>query len=186
MFVEYSILSLLIAGWLRLLNARLVLATGMAVALLVLNVTFAWTSGVLGYVLGILPSWLPQGMIVDYLSLIQFPAVRSALDLYYMGWLGVLFLFSMTFFKSGLAKRPVHSLEFAVLTSLVLPVEVYLFDRGKFNIHVMDAQVGTALRSFTNADLLGALVLALSALAVVDSMVLKDGAGRPARGGLEP
>jgi hypothetical protein len=182
--MEYSILSLLIAGWTRVLNARLVLGTGMAVALLVLNVAFAWTSGVLGYVLGTLPTWLPQGMIVDYLSLIQFPAVRSALDFYYLGWLGVLFLLSMAFFKSGLAKRLVHSLEFAVLTSLALPVEVYLFDRGEFNIHVVDAQVGTSLQSFTNFDLLAVLVIALSVLAAVDSTVLKDGAGRPARGGL--
>ena len=92
----------------RRFSTRLVLATGMAVSLLVLNVAFAWTSGVLGYVLVAVPSWLPQGVIVDYLALIQFPAVRSALDFYYLGWLGVLFLLSMAFFRSGIAKRLVH------------------------------------------------------------------------------
>jgi hypothetical protein len=168
LFAEYAVLSLLVAGWMRLLNTRLVLATGMAMALLVLNVAFAWTSGVLGYALVAIPSWLPQGMIVDYLILVQFPAVRSALDFYYLGWLGVLFLLSMAFFKSGLVKRLVHSLEFTVLTLLALPVEVYLFDRREFNIHVMDAQVGTSIHWFTNADLLASLVVALSVLAAVD------------------
>jgi hypothetical protein len=175
LFAEYAILSLLIAGWVRLLSMRLVLATGMGVALLVLNVAFTWTSGVLGYVLVAIPSWLPQGVIVEYLSLIQFPAARSALDFYYLGWLMALFLISMAFFRSGLAKRLVHSLEFAVLALLALPVEVYLFDRREFNIHVMDAQARTSLQWFTNAELLASLLVALFVLAVVDSLVFREG-----------
>ncbi len=109
-FAGYALFWLLVSGWMRRFSSRLVLATGMAVSLLVLNVAFAWTSGVLGYVLGAVPTWLPQGVIVDYLALIQFPAVRSTLDFYYLGWLGVLFLLSMAFFKSGIAKRIVTPL----------------------------------------------------------------------------
>jgi hypothetical protein len=172
MFAEYAFFSLLVAGWLRNFSRRLLLATGMAVALLVLNVAFAWTSGVLGFVLGALPSWLPQGLIVEYLSLVQFPAVRSALDLYYLGWLGALLLLSIAFFESGMVKRLVRSIEFAFLTLLALPVEVYLFDRHEFNLHVMDAQVGTSAAWFTNADLLVALVIGLSVLAAVEGLVL--------------
>ncbi len=173
-FVEYAITALLVGGWMRRFSARLVLASGMAVALLVLNIAFAWTSGVLGYVLGALPSWLPQGVIVDYLRFIQFPAVRSTLDYYYVGWLGVLFLLSMAFFRSGVAKRLVRSLELAALALLALPTEVYLFDGREFDLHVMDAQVGTSLRWFTNADLLGALFVALSVLTIAETVVLKQ------------
>lgn len=173
-FAGYALFWLLVSGWMRRFSSRLVLATGMAVSLLVLNVAFAWTSGVLGYVLGAVPTWLPQGVIVDYLALIQFPAVRSTLDFYYLGWLGVLFLLSMAFFKSGIAKRIVSALELVAVALLALPIEVYLFDRREFNLHVMDAQVGTSVLWFSNADLLGALVIALSVLAVADRLVLKE------------
>jgi hypothetical protein len=173
LFAEYTTFSLLVAGWMRRFSRRLVLATGIAVTLLVLNVAFAWTSGVLGYVLTLIPNWLPQGVIIEYLSLIQFPAVRSALDFYYLGWLGALFALSMAFFKSGTGRRLVHSLEFAVVALLPLPLEVYLFDRREFSLHVMDAQIGTSLQWFSNADLLAALVVALSVLAAADGLVLE-------------
>jgi hypothetical protein len=173
MFAEYAFFSLLVAVWFRKFGRRLLLASGMAAALLVLNVAFAWTSGVLGFVLGTLPTWLPQGLIVEYLSLVQFPAVRSALDFYYLGWLGALLLLSIAFFKSGKVKRLVRSFEFTLLTLLALPVEVYLFDGREFDLHVMDAQVGTSLGWFTNADLLAALIIALSVLALVDGLTLR-------------
>jgi hypothetical protein len=167
--------ALLVSGWMRKLSARLALSTGIGVSLLVLNVAFAWTSGVLGYVLVVIPTWLPQGLIVDYLRFIQFPAVRSTLDLYYLAWLGLLFLLSMAFFKSGTLKRLAHSIELAALALLVLPIEVFLFDRNEFGIHVMDAQVGTSLRWFTNADLLATLGATLAVLAVVDGLALRRG-----------
>ncbi len=175
LFAEYAFVSLLVAGWMRKFSTRLVLATGVAVALLVLNVAFAWTSGVLGYVLVLLPTWLPQGLLVDYLAIVQFPAVRSTLDFYYLAWLGGLFLLSIAFFKSGFAKRLVRSLEFVFLALLALPLEVYLFDRHEFGLHVLDAQVGTSIHWFTNADLLASLVVVISALAIVDGLVLKQG-----------
>jgi hypothetical protein len=174
-FVQYAILALLIAAWLRSFGERLLVASAMAVAVIVLNVAFAWTSGVLPYILVLLPSWLPQAPIIDYLAFVQFPAVRAALDLYYLGWLIVLFLLSMAFFKSGLVRKFVHSLEFVLLILLALPIEVYLFDRHEFNIRVTDAQLDTPLRWFTNADLLAVLVIGLSALVMVDCFALKDG-----------
>jgi hypothetical protein len=173
-FAEYALLWLLVSWWMSRFSWRLVLATGMAMCLLVLNVAFAWTSGVLGYVLAALPTWLPQGAIVDYLSIIQFPAVRSALDFYYLGWFGALFGLSIAFFKSGTGKRLVHSLELAALALLALPVEVYLFDRHEFKVHVMDAQVGTPLQWFSNSDLLTLLAIALFFLALADGLVLKE------------
>jgi hypothetical protein len=173
LFAEYAVVWLLVAGWMRGFGARLVLVTGLAVSLLVLNVAFAWTSGVLGYVLVVIPTWVPQGAIVDYLALVQFPAVRSALDIYYLGWLGALFLLSAAFFKSGVARRLVHALELTALVLLALPIEVYLFDRREFNLHVMDAQLGTSLLWFSNADLLASLTIALSMLAAADGLVLR-------------
>jgi hypothetical protein len=178
LFVESAILFMLIAAWMRSFSGRLLISTAMAVALLVLNVAFAWTSGVFGYILVLLPSWLPQSIVVDYLSFVQFPAVRATLDFYYVGWLGVLFLLSMASFRSGIVGRLVHSLEFIILILLVLPIEVYLFDRREFTLHVMDAQIGTSWQWFTNADLLTVLVISLSALALVDGFVLNDGAAR--------
>ncbi len=80
----------------------------------------------------------------------------------------------MAFFKSGIAKRIVSALELVAVALLALPIEVYLFDRREFNLHVMDAQVGTSVLWFSNADLLGALVIALSVLAVADRLVLKE------------
>ena len=174
LFVEYSMVSLLIAGWMRKFSARLVLATGIGVSLLVLNGAFAWTSGVLGYVLVAIPTWLPQRAIVEYLSLVQFPAVRSALDYYYVGWFGVLFLLSMAFFESTIVRRLVRSLELAAFALLALPIEVYIFDGHEFDIHVMEAQVGTSLQWFTNADLFAALIVALSVLAATDLLVIKE------------
>jgi hypothetical protein len=175
MFAGYALVSLLIGGWMRQFSTRLVLATGMAMALLVLNVAFAWTSGVLGYVLALLPTWLPQGLIVDYLGVIQFPAARSVLDFYYIAWLGMLLLLSIAFFRSGFAKRLVRSLELVSLALLALPAEVYLFDSRELNLHVVDAQVGTPVEWFTNAELLASLLVALSVLSMVDGLVLKQG-----------
>jgi hypothetical protein len=175
LFAGYALFSMLIAGWMRRFSARLLVGTGMAVALLVLNVAFAWTSGVLGNVLVLLPTWLPQGLVVDYLAVVQFPAVRSALDFYYLAWLGLLFLLSLAFFRSGLVRRLVRSLELVFLALLALPAEVYLFDRREFDLHVMDAQVGTSVNWFTNADLLASLLVALSALAIVDGLVFGRG-----------
>jgi hypothetical protein len=178
LLVEYAILALLIAAWLRRFSERLLVASAMAAALLVLNVAFAWTSGVLPYVLVLLPSWLPQTPIIDYLAFVQFPTVRAALDFYYLVWLVVLLALSVAFFKSGLARRLVRSLEFVILILLALPIEVYLFDKHEFNIRATDAQLDTPLRWFTNADLLAVLVIGLSALVIVDCFVLDDGALR--------
>lgn len=175
LFVESAVLFMLIAAWMRSFSGRLVVATSMVLGLLVLNVAYAWTSGVFGYILVLLPRWIPQWMVGDYLSFVQFPAVRNTLDFYYIVWLGVLFLLSMAFFRSGVARRLVHSLEFINLILIPLPIEVYLFDRREFTLHVVDAQIGTAWQWFTNADLLATLVIALSALAVLDRFVLNNG-----------
>jgi hypothetical protein len=175
LFVEYAILAMLIAAWLRSFSERLLIVSAMAFALLVLNVAFAWTSGVLPYILVLLPRWLPQAPIIDYLGFVQFPTVRAALDFYYLGWALGLFVLSMAFFKSGLIRKLVHSLEFVLLILLALPIEVYLFDRREFNIRVTDAQLDTSLRWFTNADLLAVLVIGLSALVIADCFVLKNG-----------
>ncbi len=175
LFVESGILFVLIAAWMRGLSARLLIASAMAVALLILNLAFAWTSGVFGYIIVLLPNWIPQSIVIDYLNFVQFPVVRAALDFYYVGWIGVIFLLSMALFKSGLVKKLVHSFEFVLLTVLPLPIEVYLFDRREFTLHVMDAQIGTSWQWFTNADLLAVLVIGLSALAVADRFMLNDG-----------
>ncbi len=73
-FVEYAMFWLLTGSWMRVFSVRVALATAMAVPVLVLNVAFAWSSGVLGYVLLLVPKWLPQFIFIDYLSLVQFPA----------------------------------------------------------------------------------------------------------------
>jgi hypothetical protein len=175
LFSEYAIFSLAVAAWMNYFSARLVLASAIAVALLVLNVAFLWTSGVLSYLLPLIPKWFPQTVVIDYLAFVQFPTVRAALDYYYLGWLGVLFLLSMALFRSKFAAKLIHSLELVGLTLLALPVEVYLFDRREFDIRVTDAQLGTRLQWFTNADLLAMLVTAVAALALLDGLVLKDG-----------
>lgn len=178
-YLWYALFWLLVGEWVRRLSVRLALATGIAMALLVLNVAFAWSSGSLAYVLAFLPVWFPQRLIIDYLAIVQFPTVRTALDLYYVGWLGLLFLLLMAFFRSPLATRMVRSLELASLALLALPVEVYLFDTREFNLHVMDAQVGTYASWFTNADLLASLIVVLSALAVVDGLITEHAERAP-------
>ena len=174
LFVESTVLFVLIAVWMRNFGGRLLIATVMVVGLLVLNVAFAWTSGAFGYILVLLPNWMPQSIVVDYLSFVQFPVVRTALDFYYVAWLGVLFLLSMAFFRSRIAKRLIHSLEFITLVLILLPIEVYLFDRHEFTIHVTDAQIGTAWQWFSNADLLVVLVISLSALLVAEGLMFHD------------
>jgi hypothetical protein len=173
-FVEYSMFWLLAGAWMRIFSVRVALATAMAVPVLVLNVAFAWSSGVLGYVLLLIPKWLPQFIFIDYLSLVQFPTTGRALDLYYLAWLAALFILSTAFFKSGLVGRLVRSLEFTTVVVMALPVEVFLFDRHEFGLHVMDAQVGTSLLWFSNADLLVVLAVALFALGLVHMLVLRD------------
>ena len=175
LFSEYAIFSLMVAAWMNYFCARLVLASAIAVALLVLNVAFLWTSGALSYLLPLIPQWFPQSVVIDYLAFVQFPTVRAALDYYYLGWLGVFFLFSMALFSSDLAEKVIRSLELVCLTLLALPIEVYLFDKREFYIRVTDAQLGTRLEWFTNADLLAMLVAALAALALLDVLLLKDG-----------
>ena len=161
--------------WLRILSKRLALVSGMVASLLVLNLAFLWTSSLLGLALLLYPSWLPSGWLVDYLSLVQFPAVRSTLDLYYLGWLGLLLLFSIAYFGGGLGKRLVHTFELVSAATLVLPIEVLLFDRRELGVHVMDVQVGTPLASLTNADLLLALGICILVLGVTDRFILDGG-----------
>ena len=173
LFSEYAVLSILVAAWMSRASARLVLGSTIAIALLVLNVAFAWTSGVLPYLLVLIPKWLPQSIVIDYLAFVQVPAARADLDYYYLAWLGVLFLLAMAFFRSRLARRLVHSLELVALALLALPVEVYLFDRREFNIRVTDAQLGTRFEWFTNADLLAVLLLGLSLLVIADRLLLR-------------
>ncbi len=57
---------------------------------------------------------------------------------------------------------------------MALPVEVFLFDRHEFGLHVMDAQVGTSVLWFSNADLLAVLALALALLGLVHGFVLRE------------
>lgn len=177
-FMWYAAAAVLLGVWLRLLSARLVLGTGISLAALVLNVAFTWTSGVFDRVLQLIPTWFPKQFVAEYLFTIQFPFFReTALDFYYLAWLGLLFALSIAFFRPGLAARLVRSLELAALVLIPLPVEVYLFDRQEFTIRVMDAQVHTPLVWFTNADMLGSLAVSLMVLAFLDNKLLR-GQGR--------
>ncbi len=180
LFLEYAAAWLLAGFWLRILSKRLALVSGIVASLLVLNLAFLWTSGLLGLGLLLYPSWLPSGWLVEYLSLVQFPAVRSTLDLYYLGWLGLLLLFSIAYLEGGLGKRLVRSFELVAAATLVLPIEVLLFDRREFGFHVMDVQAGTPLAWLTNADLLLALGVSILVLGVTDRFILEGkGSQRP-------
>ncbi len=172
LFLEYSAAWLFAGFWLRILSKRVALISGMVASLVVLNLAFLWTSGLLGPALTLYPSRLPSGWLVAYLGLVQFPTVRSSLDVYYMGWLGMLLLFSVAFFQGGLGKRLVRSFEFAAAATIVLPIEILLFDRREFGVHVMDVQVGTPLAWLTNADLLLALGIGILILGATDHFVL--------------
>jgi len=172
-FLWYALGAFLVGLWFRLLSIRLVLGTGIGFATLVLNVAFTWTSGLIDREIVLIPGWFPKQFVAEYLSSIQFPVNHyAALDEYYLAWLGILFAFSMAFFRRGLLPRLVHSLELASLILLPLPIEVYLFDRKQFTNKVMNAQTHTSLIWFTNADLLGSLLVILVVLAIVDRKLL--------------
>jgi len=184
LFAGYAILAAIAALWMRYLSRKLVVATATVFPLIVLNTAFLWTSGVLGYVLLLVPTWVPQGPIVAWLSLIQFPTVRAALDYYYAGWLGVLFLLVLSLMTSAWPRRIIRSLEVIVLAVLPLPVEVFLFDRREFFIHVVDAQIRTPFQWFTNFDLLASMLAALLGLIAMERLILTSRLGeRLARAG---
>lgn len=179
--VEGAIFFLLVGVWMRHFSRRSALVSAIVVPVVVLNLAFAWTSGVLFYFLLFLPGWLPQGGLVAYLGYVQFPAVRGTLDLYYLGWLACLFVLAMLTFEGGLVRKAVRSLELVLFVLLPLPTEVFLFDRSEFGVHVTDAQIGTPLQWFTNADLLVALFAGLSILGMATRLYPKGGGRRHGR-----
>ncbi len=58
------------------------------------------------------------------------------------------------FWRSGYLVAALHAVEIMFAAILPLGLEIYLYDRGQFNIHASDLQVKVGLAWFTNADIL--------------------------------
>jgi len=76
---------------------------------------------------------------------------------------GLLFFFGS---RKGIAVSILRAVEITFLAIIPLGIEIYLFDRGQFNIHASDIQSKIGLAWFTNADVLyvslGVLIIAFS------------------------
>jgi hypothetical protein len=65
------------------------------------------------------------------------------------------FVISLFLFRSrGLGLSILRALEITSAAILPLGIEIYLYDRGQFNIHASDIQTKIGLAWFTNADVL--------------------------------
>ena len=76
------------------------------------------------------------------------------------------FAISLFLFRSwGLLTAVLRAVELTLAAIIPLGIEIYLYDRGQFNIHASDIQVKWGFAWFTNADVLyvssGVLALAL-------------------------
>ncbi|HYB04219.1 MAG TPA: hypothetical protein VED17_07145, partial [Nitrososphaerales archaeon] len=87
-----------------------------------------------------------------------------------------IFVISLLLFRSrGLRLSIVRAMEITSATILPLGIEIYLFDRGQFNIHASDIQTKVGLAWFTNADVLYVSTIVLVSTILIDAMFRSKG-----------